>query len=87
MTAAELRRIQRAVRERLHARQIQAGKYGVSADPVITIEQQELHEVLRLIDLVLGFWPYALPQVCQALEVAARDVGIFIDLREQERAI
>ena len=53
MDAEEVQRKQELItnlKSRKHEREKQAAQYGVSADPVITLEIQELDKQMRLIE-------------------------------------
>ena len=46
---ADLRELIRTTRRRLNQRQLQAAKYGIGADPSISIEIEDLeHEIAKL---------------------------------------
>lgn len=76
----------RTVGKRLHQRQLQAAAYGISADPVITIEAEELSSLKRSINRAVTIHSEGgyIKQIEDAVIAKSRALGIYIDTLEYE---
>lgn len=85
MNIYDLRRI---VKERLYARQLQAARYGISADPSITIESKELSDLIRYIEkaIVIHNEHGYTEQLEMTTIKTAKSLGIYIDKLEYDHA-
>lgn len=78
--------LQRTIGRRLHQRQIQAASYGISGDPVIATESQDLSNLKHFIDRAIQIHAERgyTKQLEQTVIKKARDLGVYIDALEYE---